>query len=335
LKYSIWRDKENTLRENVCCSAESFCLAKEVCRRLDVPHRVIDVSREFQKEVIDYFIKELKAGRTPNPCIICNRYLKFKKLFEVAREEKIEYIATGHYARIKTCLEPRQKKNSKIKKYELVRSHDKQKDQTYSLCLLPQKWLRRVIFPLADYPKKEVFGAAKNHGFDFYLKRKESQDFCFVANKCLNCFLEKEIGQRAGLIRDVSGNVLGQHRGLHFYTVGQRKGLFLPKGPYFVAHKDVKNNVLAVSKNEKDLYGRGAVLSPYNLTSGERLKGKVDVMVKVRSSASPARAILKLLPGNKLELIFKKPQKAITPGQFAVFYRGNICLGGGRIIKNI
>jgi len=327
LKYAVWQDKKNLLRENVCCSAGSFRWAKEVCRRLNVPHCVIDVSDEFQKEVIDYFVKELKRGKTPNPCVICNRRLKFKKLFEVAREEKVEYIATGHYARVRmkradgSC--------------ELFKPCDKQKDQTYSLCLLPQKWLGHIIFPLADYTKGEVFEMAKKRGFDFYLKRKESQDFCFVANKCLNCFLEKEIGQKAGLIRDVSGNVLGHHSGSHFYTVGQRKGLYLPNGPYFVAHKDVKNNVLFASKNEKDLYSRGAILSPYNLNSGEKLKGGIGVMAKVRYSGSPARAILKLLPGNKAELIFKKSQKAITPGQFAVFYRGNICLGGGRIIRSI
>ncbi|MBI4812790.1 tRNA 2-thiouridine(34) synthase MnmA [Candidatus Falkowbacteria bacterium] len=349
LKYSVWHDKENILRENICCSAESFRLAKEVCRRLDVPHRVIDASGEFQRTVIDYFIKELKRGKTPNPCIICNRYLKFKKLFEVARKERINYVATGHYARIKVYPE-----RSRGSKYELVESRDKQKDQTYSLCLLPQKWLKHIVFPLADYKKEEILELAKKRGFDFYLKRKESQDFCFVANKCLNCFLEKEIGRKAGLIRDTNGNVLGQHSGLHFYTIGQRKGLYLPNGPYFVVGKNIRNNALVVSKKEKDLCSRGAVLSPYNLVSDRMLgvsmssspqtrggsrrgveKNFIEVMAKVRYSASPARAILRPLSGNKIELIFKKPQKAITPGQFAVFYRGNVCLGGGRILKNI
>lgn len=335
LKYSVWRDRRNPLRENICCSAESFRLAKEVCRRLGVPHRVVDVSGEFQRAVIDYFVKELKQGKTPNPCIICNRHLKFKKLFGIARKEKIEYIATGHYARIKTCPEPGRRKNSRTGKYELTKSRDKQKDQTYSLCLLPQKWLRQIVFPLADYTKEEVFEAAKKRGFDFYLKRVESQDFCFVANKCLNCFLKKEIGQKTGMIRDAGGNVLGQHSGLHFYTIGQRKGLYLPNGPYFVAHKDIKNNVLVVAKDSKALYSRGAVLFPYNLISDERIKKRMEVMARIRYSAPLASAILRPLLDNKIELIFKKPQKAITPGQFAVFYRGNICLGGGRIIKSI
>ncbi len=343
LKYSVWpfgaprqargkltQDKavsENMLRENACCSAESFRLAKEVCRRLGVPHRVVDVSKEFQKKVIDYFIKELEGGKTPNPCIICNRHLKFKKLFEVARKEKIEYVATGHYARALM--------NRATGEYQLAKSRDRKKDQTYSLCLLPQNWLRHIVFPLADYTKEKVFETAKKRGFDFYLKRKESQDFCFVANKCLNCFLEKEIGQKAGLIRDTNGNVLGQHPGLHFYTIGQRKGLYLPNGPYFVVNKDAKKNILAVSKSTKDLYGRGVILFPYNLIFGGKLRTKIEVMAKVRYSAPLAHAILRPLLGNKIELFFKKPQKAITPGQFAIFYKGNVCLGGGRIIKSI
>lgn len=336
LKYNIWQDANNLLRENICCSAESFRLAKEVCRRLNVPHRIVDVSKNFQKEVIDYFIKELKVGRTPNPCIICNWRLKFKKLFEIADKEKIKYVATGHYARVR--------KSNINGKYELVKSNDRKKDQTYSLCFLPQKWLGRIVFPLGGQTKKETFQMARKRGFDFYLKRPESQDLCFVSGKCFDCFLEKEIGARPGEIKDVNGKILGRHCGLHFYTIGQRKGLYLPNGPYFVASKNMKNNILVVNKNEKDLYGRGVVLYPYNLISGGNLRNKIEVMAKIRYSASLApanlrpRSFLGGTPRNdlgKIELIFKKPQKAITPGQFAVFYQGNICLGGGRIMKII
>lgn len=325
LRYAIWQDKRNLLRENVCCSAESFAIAKSICQKLNVPHYVFDVSKEFKKEVIDYFISELKNSRTPNPCIICNRRLKFKKLFEWAEKHKIKYVATGHYAQVK--------KNTKTEKYELLKAEDKEKDQTYSLCFLPQRWLRNIIFPLGSYTKKEVYQMAKEQGFDFYLKRKESQDFCFVAGKCLNCFLEKEIGKKEGAIKDTAGNILGRHNGLHFYTIGQRKGIDLSGGPYFVVDKIFKDNILVVSRDEHDLMAKETVLSPFNFTSNTKSEKTIQVLAKIRSQHRPAKASLTPINSKQLKIIFAQPQKAITPGQFAVFYQGNICLGGGRIIK--
>lgn len=325
LKYAIWQDKKNLLRENACCSTESFKIAKAVCKKLNVPHCIFDVSKEFKKQVIGYFISELKNNRTPNPCIICNRYLKFKKLFKWAKSHHIQYVATGHYAQLG--------KNKKTNKYELLRAKDSNKDQTYSLCFLPQKWLKKIIFPLGDYIKDEVFEMAKRHGFDFYLKRKQSQDFCFVANKCLNCFLEKEIGKKQGLIKDAQGNVLGKHQGLHFYTFGQRKNINLSGGPYFVINKIFKSNALIVSKNEQDLLAKEAVLSPFNFISGEKLENKIKASVKIRSHDIPANAFLIPINQKKIKLVFDKPKKSITPGQFAVFYQKKICLGAGRIMK--
>lgn len=325
LKYAVWQNKENLLRENVCCSAESFDIAKSICKKLNAPHHIFDVSKEFKKEVIDYFISELKNNRTPNPCIICNRYLKFKKLFEWAEKHNIQHVATGHYARIR--------ENKKTNKCELLKAKDSNKDQTYSLSFLPQKWLENIIFPLGNYTKEEVFKMAKNKGFDFYLKRKQSQDFCFVAGKCLNCFLEKEIGRKEGLIKDTANNILGKHNGLHFYTLGQRKGINLSGGPYFVVDKDIKNNILIVSKKEGDLFSKEAILFPYHFVSGEKTKKEIMIQAKIRSQHNPAQAILISINSKQIKISFSKSQKAITPGQFAVFYQKEVCLGGGKIIK--
>lgn len=323
LKYAVWQDKENLLRENICCSAASFKIAETVCQKLGVPYYILDVAKDFKKEVIDYFLRELKNKRTPNPCIICNRYLKFKKLFAWARKHQLKYVATGHYARLR--------KNYKTQKYELLRARDPDKDQTYSLCFLPQKWLRHLVFPLGDYTKSQVYQLAKENGFGFFLKRKQSQDFCFVAGKSIGCFLRKEIGVRPGLIKDSEGKVLGKHQGLHFYTLGQRKGINLAGGPYFVVGMNAKNNVLMVAKQEP--YQNEALLSPFNFISGILPDKRLRVQAKVRSHQSLSPAALELVSKNELRLVFDKPQKAITPGQFAVFYQKNVCLGGGRILR--
>ncbi|MBU4482075.1 tRNA 2-thiouridine(34) synthase MnmA [Patescibacteria group bacterium] len=327
LKYCVWKDKENLLRANVCCSTESFAMAKKVCKKLNVPYYIYDVSREFKSEVIEYFISELKNNKTPNPCVMCNPNLKFKKLFEWAKRHKIDYVATGHYARIN---------NNK-----LLIAKDKSKDQTYSLSHLPQKYLSKIVFPLGDLTKDEIYKMAKKQGFDFYLKTKQSQDFCFVAGKSMSNFLSKEIGQKLGEMQDKSGKVLGQHNGLHFYTIGQRKGIKLAGGPYFVIGFDVKKNILIVSKNKKDLLSKLVVLSPVHFINPvQSTRDKFRARVKIRSQHKSALATIKphLDPllnrrGRKaVELIFDKPQVAITPGQFAVFYQRNICLGGGNIV---
>jgi len=325
LKYAIWQDKANLLNENICCSAESLKIAENVCKKFGVPHYIFDVAEHFKKEVINYFVAELKNNRTPNPCIICNRQLKFKKLFDWAQKQGIEYVATGHYAQIS--------ENLKAEKHELLVAKDNIKDQTYSLSFLPQKWLGRLIFPLGSYTKEQVFQIAKEQGFGFYLKRKESQDFCFVSGKCIDCFLEKEIGRKEGQIKDVDGNVLGKHRGLHFYTIGQRKGINLSHGPYYVVGKHCADNILVVSKDQQDLLSKKALLSPFNFISGEPLKKEIRIKAKIRSQHSPASATLFPLKKDCLKLVFDRPQKSITPGQFAVFYKDDVCLGGGRVIS--
>ena len=286
--------------------------AKKLCKKLNVPHYTIRAKKDFKKEVIDYFISALKKNQTPNPCIICNRKLKFKKLFDFADKKKIKYVATGHYAKTRF--------NAKTKKYELLKAKDKEKDQTYFLCLLPQQWLKRLIFPLGNYIKKDICRTVK--------KGKESQDLCFISEKSMPKFLEKKLGKKPGLIMDKQGNILGKHNGLHFFTIGQRKGIGLANGPYYVIKTN--KNTLYVSKNEQDLLKKELTVLCY---SGKKITKAINVLVKTRyrQQALPAR----LIPEKgKLKVIFKKPMLSPTPGQFAVFYQGNVCLGGGKIRKS-
>jgi len=352
LKYEVWDDPTNTLKENVCCSDESFEIAKHICEKLGAKHYIINVGKKFNKEIVEYFKKELKAKRTPNPCVICNRVLKFTELLDFAKKQKAKYIATGHYAQ--------------IKKDGLYKSKDAHKDQTYSLSFLKKEWLKKILFPLGKYTKDEVYKMAKEAGFGFYLYRKQSQDFCYVSDKSMKSFLEKEIGIEPGPIVDaasvchsrVGGNlknnkqphVLGKHNGLHFYTIGQRKGIEIPNGPYYVIGMDAKKNTLIVGKEDLDdhLYKQEVQLSPYNLFI-DSPKKEIKVEAKIRYAQISAKATLLpitrchsraggLAPGggnlkDSLILKFSSPQRAITLGQYAVFYKGNRCLGSGRIIK--
>ena len=324
LKYPVWNDEANCLRENVCCSAESFQIAKNVCKKLGVHYYIFDVSRDFKKEVIDYFLARLRGQKTPNPCVMCNRHLKFKKLLEWAARRGIAHVATGHYARIR--------KNPKTRKFELLASQDAEKDQTYSLSFLSQDQLRHVVFPLGGYTKKEIYQMAVDQGFEIFLKRKQSQDFCFVSGNAMEPFLAREIGRNEGEVRDDAGHVIGKHQGLHFYTVGQRKGLGFSGGPFFVVGSDVKRNVLKVTRDGQKLLSREVLLSSCNFF-GSMPKHSLRVKAKIRYRQAAAPGTLHPLSKNRARIVFDKPQRAVTPGQFAVFYQRNVCLGAGEILS--
>jgi len=304
LKFGFWENRGNELKENVCCSKESINRAKKVCEKYGAPHFVVDVSKQFKKAVIDYFLKTLEENKTPSPCLFCNRDVKIAGLMKFA---KGDLVATGHYARIKDG--------------KLLKAKDKQKDQTYFLALLKKEQLDRLIFPLGDYTKEEVYAIARREGIKH--SSKESQDLCFVADKSLPSFLSAEIGINPGNIIDTQRKVLGRHKGLHFYTLGQRKGIGLPGGPYWV--KEFRDNDLIVTKKEKDLFSKKVSISDLNFLI-EKPKKAIKVEVKLRYRQEPAEAKL-----DKKELIFKKSQRAPTPGQVAVFYQGDLCLGGGII----
>ncbi|MFH1306973.1 MAG: tRNA 2-thiouridine(34) synthase MnmA, partial [Candidatus Micrarchaeota archaeon] len=260
LKLAVWENEENCLKENVCCTKESFDIARKVCREMGAEHYVYDVSKEFRKEVMDYFVNELKNNRTPNPCTMCNKNLKFEKLIEWAGKNGINYVATGHYAKNKF--------NQKNGKYELFMAKDGGKDQSYGLCMLAQKQLKHIIFPLGKYLKKEVYEIAEKEGMSFLLKKKQSQDLCFLSNKSYLKFVEKNIKGKEGNIVDKEGNFLGKHNGLHFYTRGQRAGISGGKA-YYVKKFELQKNELVVTSKKEELKQKEIFLSNYNFISGE------------------------------------------------------------------
>lgn len=326
LKYSVWQNKKNVLRENACCSPKSLRIAKKICQNLKVPYYIIDERLDFKEKVMGYFLDVLKDKKTPNPCLVCNRLLKFNKLFDFAKEKGAQYVATGHYARIR--------KNQKMGQYELLKGKDKKKDQSYFLCLLEQSQLKNIIFPLGNLTKEKVYQIASQEGFDFFTKRKQSQDLCFVSRQSIPFYLEEKIGFQPGEIIDIQDNILGQHQGLHFYTIGQRKGIKLSDGPWWVIGFNIKKNQLIVTHKEDDpaIFSKIVIVTDAHFISGKAPQQIIKVQAKTRFNQSLAPAKLYSLPKNKLKLVFGRPQKAVTPGQWAVFYNREICLGGGVIL---
>jgi len=323
LKLPVWQNKINPLKENIHGSKQSLKIASSICKKINVPHHIIDTEKDFKKQVIEYSINEWRNSRTPNPCVICNPNFKFKQLINWAKKHKIQYVATGHYAQVKF--------NPITKKYELLKAKDKNKDQTYNLCFLPQKWLKHIVFPLGKYTKQQIYNIAKKEGLKFFNQKQESKDFCFMAGQSLCPFLEEKIGKKQGLIKDPEGNILSQHQGLHFFTIGQRKGIKLSNGPYFVAGFDKKKNALLVSKNKKDLLKKEIFVYPYHFISEEKTGKPIKAKVQIRYQQKPSLA--QIIPEKrKLKIIFSKPVLAPCSGQFAVFYQKDRCLGGGKII---
>ena len=295
---------------NRCCSPEAEERAREVASILKIPFYVLDCEKEFKKRIVDYFLRECKKGTTPNPCVICNKKIKFKLLLEKALQMDADFIATGHYARVQ--------QESEIAKYKLLRARDKQKDQSYFLWMLGQKQLKKILFPNGNYTKIQVKDLAKKFklpGFDI----SGSQEICFIRT-CINDFLKRYLKEKPGKIVDVKGRVIGEHKGLWFYTIGQRKGIKLAQGPYYVLRKDLKDNLLVVTKNEKDLEGKELIARNTNWISGKVPKIPLKIKAKIRYRHRAASATLKPYQLKAIRVIFEKPQRAITPGQSVVFY---------------
>jgi tRNA-specific 2-thiouridylase len=297
--------------QNRCCSPEAQERARRVARELGIPFYVLNFEKEFKKRVVDYFLKEHKRGLTPNPCVVCNKEIKFGLLLEKALALETNLVATGHYARIESG--------------KLLRAKDKEKDQSYFLWQLSQNQLRRILFPVGGYTKKEVRGLARKFGLPVS-GVSESQEVCFI-QKTVNDFLAKYIKQNPGNIIDTRGKKLGCHQGLFFYTIGQRKGLGLAGGPFWVLRKEKKQNTLVVTRNEKDLYEKELTFEKENWISGKTPPFPLKVRAKIRYRHRPASATI--YKNNKV--VFDRPQRAITPGQSVVFYRGNELVGGGQI----
>jgi len=307
-------------------AAENIEYAQNASSLLGIKHLVVDLRKNFQREVIDYFVEEYLKGRTPNPCVVCNPKIKFQTLEKVALAEGASYFATGHYARVFDYPE--------INKYLLAEALDKKKDQSYFLYDLKQHYLTKTIFPLGQKTKDEVREIAKNLGLKA-AKRAESQEICFISQKNYRFFLEKVAGAKIkpGPIFDLEGHQLGEHQGIAYYTLGQRKGLGLALGqPYYVVKIDPLQNAIFIGTRE-DLACREFIVENINFIYAEGVDAEntAEVEVKVRYRASKTKASLHLLDKKKAKVQLKKEQYAVTPGQSAVFYKDNIVLGGGII----
>lgn len=320
-------------RENKCCSAEAQADARKVAAQLGIPLYTLNLEKEFKRKVVDYLIEEYKKGKTPNPCVECNKWIKFKFLLKKALELKADFVATGHYARIS--------QNAKCKIYKLLTAKDKTKDQSYFLWTLTQKQLKRILFPVGDYTKQKVRAMAKKFNLPVFEKR-ESQEICFISNADLRGFLKSRIDPEKGPIVTVDGKKVGEHEGLAFYTIGQRKGIKIGGiGPFYVADKDFKNNALIVAKSEQapELFKKETVVKKVNWISGREPKFPLRCRVKIRYLHPANSAIINKIQDTpavagrtRYKIQFAKPQRAITSGQSAVFYSRNELLGGGIII---
>ena len=328
----FWSKKETKQNNcfNRCCCSESEKRARYIADLLSIPFYVVDVRKEFKKEVVDYFISEFKKGKTPNPCIVCNKKIKFGVLLEKAFSLGFEFVATGHYARKKAV---RDKKSNQII-YKLLKAKDKNKDQSYFLWKLNQKQLAHILFPIGKFTKTEVKRLASRFKLSKDKKIRqipESQEICFIADSLLEEFLSCYIQSKPGKIVDLKGKELGKHRGLIFYTIGQRKGIRLAGGPYYVVSKETKKNVLVVSKDKKDLLRKELLVQDVNWISGKKPAFPLKAKVKIRYKHKGALAVIRSYKKGLLKIIFLSPQEAITPGQSAVFYRREEVLGGGII----
>lgn len=307
-------------RARSCCSPVQIDLARRVCGTLGIPHYVFNVVDEFDREVVDNFCNEYRAGRTPNPCVICNDRLKFGFLWEQARRLGAESVATGHYARI-------EKSGSE---YLFRKAVYKQKDQSYFLFTLTQSQLKRTLFPLGEHTKTEVRRIAADLNL-VTADRAESQEICFIPDDDYPKFLASRFSISSGPIYDLQGEKVGTHRGIPFYTVGQRRGLGLAFGtPRYVVRIDVEKNALIIGE-KKDLMRREMTAAKINWIKGEVPDSPFTAKVRIRYRHEEAPAQVFPLAGGRMRVLFDSPQEAITPGQATVVYDGDTVLGGGWI----
>ena len=293
--------------------------AEHISIRLGIDFTVIDLTRQFAERIVTPFCSEYAEGRTPNPCVTCNRDIKFGFMLQKARDNGADYLATGHYARV----EPTEGRTF------LLRAVDRQADQSYFLYAIDSAALNHVLFPLGSISRRKVRAVAQAAG---YQTGQPSQDICFVNEKSYHRFLEARITVRPGDIVGISGKVLGQHKGLPFYTVGQRRGLRLSlEEPRYVLRLDADNNRVVVGK-EDELYSSSARLSDLAWPGGTPVTNELEVHAKTRSRSRETRAHV-TLEQDGATVTFREPQRALAPGQSTVFYKGDIVLGGG-IIQN-
>lgn len=323
----IWQDEEEATKEENggCCGLSAVDDARRVAEALDIPYYVMNFKKEFKENVMDYFVEEYLQGRTPNPCIACNRYVKWESLLQRSLAIGAEYIATGHYARVDQLSNGR---------YALRMSATADKDQTYALYNLTQYQLAHTLMPVGAYTKDEIRKIAEEMQLPVAHK-PDSQEICFIPDNDYAGFIDgAAIGRvpGAGNFVTADGEILGRHKGITHYTVGQRKGLNLALGhPVFVTEIRPETNEVVIGENE-DVFGTELICTNLNFMSIEDLKEPRKVLAKIRYSHRGDMCLVERLTDKTVKCTFDKPVRAITPGQAVVFYEGEYVLGGGTIL---
>ena len=325
----IWQDEEQAIVEENggCCGLSAVDDARRVAQYLDIPYYVMNFKKEFLDCVIRYFVEEYGEAKTPNPCIACNRYVKWESLLKRSLDIGADYIATGHYARVEKLPNGR---------YTLKKSVTDAKDQTYALYNLTQYQLEHTLMPVGAYTKDEIRGIAESLNLPVAHK-PDSQDICFVSDGDYASVVERETGKKAlpGNFVDLDGNVLGQHKGIIHYTIGQRKGLGIALGkPAFVVDIKKETNEVVLGSNE-DTFAPALLADRINFMSIEKLEEPMEVFAKIRYNHRGAPCIIEMAGEDKVKVTFKEPQRAITPGQAVVFYKDDYVVGGGTILHKI
>lgn len=310
-----------------CCNINTYIDAKKVCNSIGIPHFTYDYKKEFKKYVIDDFINCYNNCKTPNPCIECNKYMKFGIMYEKAKELGCNYIATGHYAKTEYSKE--------YNRWVLKKSNAGKKDQSYVLWNIPKELIKHIIFPLSEFESKEEIRKIAQENNLEVANKPDSEDICFIPDGDYKKFLENNsnIKPKPGNIVTKNGEILGKHTGLYNYTIGQRKGLGVSyKAPLFVVGFNKEKNEVIVGE-ENEIYKTEMYVNEINLLLIDELKGKLDVTVKTRYSSIEEKATIEMVDTDKIKVTFEKPVARITPGQSAVFYKGDIVVGGGKIIN--
>lgn len=316
-------DDKKKFPQNKCCSIESLMFARQICQKLDMPFYSINFEEKFRKEVVDFFLEGFKEGETPNPCVRCNKTVKFGIFFEKMKELGCDYLATGHYAKLKTEADGR---------VSLHRGVDESKDQSYFLYNLSQDKLKQLLFPLGNFDKDEVRALAKKYDLKELENKKESQGVCFYPEKTYFGFLERylkpEEDYQEGEIKNAEGEVVGTHRGLPFYTIGQRKGIGIGGGPALYVNKVDKISNAVIVGSEAELLKDSIEIREANFLSGQEPSEETIYQVKIRSHGAFTPATIKKA-GDRYQVNFQKPQEAVMAGQSLVLYNEGELIGGG------
>lgn len=323
----IWQDEDHFTQEaeGGCCGLSAVDDARRVAQDLEIPYYVMNFKQEFKSNVMDYFVNEYLQGRTPNPCIACNRYVKWESLLKRSLDIGADYIATGHYARILKLENGR---------YTLRKSATAAKDQTYALYNLTQYQLAHTLMPVGEFTKDEI----RNIAQDINLRvahKPDSQEICFIPDNDYAKFIEENSGEKItpGNFVNTAGEVIGKHKGITHYTVGQRKGLNLSLGhPAFVLEIRPETNEVVIGTND-EVFSDKLYANNLNFMSIEDLEGSMEVEAKIRYSHQGAKCTIKKVGQDEVECIFEEPQRAITPGQAVVFYKDDYIVGGGTIMR--